>query len=253
MIKFMRDTRLMLGRSIRRTLRNPTWVLIGLFQPVLYLLFFAPLLEGLHIPGISRSGSLNLFVPGLLVMLAMFGAAFSGFGILEDLHGGVIERLRVTPASRLALLLGITLHDVLVFMLQCGIVVVAAAIIGLKVDIAGLLILFGLVALMGLMMVSVSYAIALLIKDNGGLAAVLNSVTQPLLLLSGVLLPLTLAPRLMQTLAQFNPFAYMVDAARALVDGRLGDASILPAFGIVSVLAALATTWAVRVFRRAMA
>ncbi|HEX6384744.1 MAG TPA: ABC transporter permease [Anaerolineae bacterium] len=151
MIKFISDTRLMFGRSLTRTVRNPMWIIVNLFQPLLYLLLFAPLLEGLQIPGFTQTNSLNYFVPGLLVMIA-FSAAFFGMNVLDDLRDGVVERLRVTPASRLALLLGMVLQDVLVFLAQCGALVVLATIMGLRPDWTGMLLLFGLLALVGLTM-----------------------------------------------------------------------------------------------------
>ena len=45
-MKTIRDTWLMYRRSLILTLRQPVWVAMGLFQPILYLLLFAPLLEG---------------------------------------------------------------------------------------------------------------------------------------------------------------------------------------------------------------
>jgi ABC-2 type transport system permease protein len=83
--------------------------------------------------------------------------------------------------------------------------------------------------------------------------ALASTVAQPLLLLSGVLLPLTLAPQWMRTAAKLNLFAYVVDDGRALVMGHWSDASILPTFGASLIVAALAVLWAARVFRRAAA
>ncbi len=45
-MKILRDTWLMYRRSLILTLRQPVWVAMGLFQPILYLILFAPLLEG---------------------------------------------------------------------------------------------------------------------------------------------------------------------------------------------------------------
>ena len=56
------------------------------------------------------------------------------------------------------------------------------------------LVVFGLLVLMGLLMASVSYALALKLRDEDSFAPLLMTVTLPLLLLSGVLLPLTLLP-----------------------------------------------------------
>lgn len=253
MTKFLRETQLIFARSLRRTIRNPAWVIIGLFQPVLYLLLFAPLLDSIRMPGFEDTNSLNVFVPGLLVMIAIFSAGFAGFGIIDDLREGVIERLRVTPANRLALLLGMVLHDVLVFLAQCLLLVVTALAMGFRADLLGLVLLFGLMALLGLMMASFSYALTLILRDQGALAAMLSTISQPLLLLSGILLPLTLAPKLLQSLAELNPFSHTVDASRALIAGQFGEHAILLAFAIVIALTVMTVLWATQLFRKATA
>src|SRR5262249_416067 len=109
----LRDTWLVFRRYLAITLRNPAWVVIGLVQPVLYLVLFAPLLQSVAaVRGFPAGGAYNVFVPGLLVQLGLFGSAFVGFSLIAELRGGVVERLRVTPVSRLALLLGRALRDV---------------------------------------------------------------------------------------------------------------------------------------------
>ncbi|MCI0713098.1 MAG: ABC transporter permease [Chloroflexi bacterium] len=250
---FLRHTQLIFMRNVRRTLREPAWIMIGMFQPVLYLLLFAPLLDNLVLPGYGDTSSLNIFVPGLLVMIALFGLGFAGFGILDDLRNGVIERFRVTSASRLALLLGMILHDVVVFLLQCAVLVVVATLMGFRADIVGLVVLFGLLALVGLMVAAFSYALGLIFRDESSLAASLSTLTLPLLLLSGVLLPLSLAPELLQTIADFNPFLHIVEAARALIHGDMGHNSIAIAYGVVFVMMLLTMQWAISLFRRATA
>ena len=77
----------------------------------------------------------------------------------------------------------------------------------------------------------------------------------PLLLLSGVLLPLTLAPGWMQP-ATLNPFSYAVDAARALFVGALTDPTAAHGFAVTAVLAVLAVlalARAARLFRQVAA
>jgi ABC-2 type transport system permease protein len=254
MTKFIRDTQLLLTRSIVTTLRNPVWVILGLFQPVVYLLLFAPLLDGLeHAPGFPSGGAFNVFTPGLLIMTSLLGTAFVGFGFLADLRAGVIERLRVTPVSRMALLLGRVLRDVAVLLVQSVLLVLVASVMGLKADPLGVIVACGLIALIGVVMSSCSYALALFIRDENGLAPMLNMVTIPLLLLSGIMLPLTLAPQSIRTIAAFNPLAYAVDAARALFNGDFGSTAIVSGFTVIGVLAILALWWAARSFRHATA
>lgn len=253
-MKLIRDTWLLFVREMMVTLRNPVWLIIGLFQPICFLLLFAPLLDGIaQAPNFPPGGALNVFTPGLLVMMGMYGASFTGFGLLADLRAGIVERLRVTPVSRLALLLGRALRDVVVLLVQSGLLVLAAWPMGLRIDVGGVAIALGLVALVGLLLAPCSYALALILKSEDALAPTVNFFLLPIQLLSGVTLPLTLAPLWIRQVAAFNPLTYAVDAARSLFNGALGDPTVPRGFGVLMVLAVLALWWAARQFRQATA
>jgi ABC-2 type transport system permease protein len=253
-MKLLRDTWLLFMRELMQTLRNPVWLIIGLFQPICFLLLFAPLLDGVaQAPGFPPGGALNVFTPGLLVMMGMYGAAFVGFGLLADLRAGVIERLRVTPVSRMALLLGRAIRDVLVLLVQSLLLILAAWPMGLRINPGGVAVALGLVALIGLVLASCSYALALALKSEDALAPTVNFFLVPLQLLSGITLPLSLAPLWIRNVAAFNPLSYAVDAARALFNGALGDVAVLRGFAVLALLALLATWWAAQSFRQATA
>ena len=81
---FLRDTYVVFARSLRLSLRNPAWVVIGLTQPILYLLLFGPLLKPALAPlgATTNAQTYRIFVPGLLVLLAIFGGLFQGFGLI---------------------------------------------------------------------------------------------------------------------------------------------------------------------------
>jgi ABC-2 type transport system permease protein len=100
-MKLLRDTWLLFMRELMQTLRNPVWLIIGLFQPICFLLLFAPLLDGVaQAPGFPPGGALNVFTPGLLVMMGMYGAAFVGFGLLADLSTRRCDRAPARHASQ---------------------------------------------------------------------------------------------------------------------------------------------------------
>src|ERR1700730_8599789 len=72
-MKLLYDTRLIFLRSLQITLRNPVWIVFGLFQPLCFLLLFAPLLEKIAgNPAFGSSNSLTVFTPGLLIMIALY-------------------------------------------------------------------------------------------------------------------------------------------------------------------------------------
>ncbi|HEY8681045.1 MAG TPA: ABC transporter permease [Candidatus Dormibacteraeota bacterium] len=235
-------------------LRNPAWVVIGVLQPVLYLVLFAPLLKSIaSVQGFPPGGAYNVFVPGLLIQLGMFGAAGVGFSLIAELRAGVVERFRVTPVSRLALLLGRALRDILMLLMQATILIVLSLPFGLSIHFTGVLVVLGLVGLLGLLMASISYACALWLKSEDSFAPLIFTATLPLLLLSGVLLPLTLAPSWLRAIAAANPLSYAVDAARAVFNDHLGDVSVEKGVLLTAVLAVFAVAIATRSFGRALA
>ena len=250
-MKFLRDTSLIFQRQMKLLLRNPVWIFVGLFQPVMYLLLFAPLLK----PALgvqTNAQAYEIFVPGLLVLLAIFGGLFQGFGLIAELRAGVIERSRVTPVSRLALLLGRTLRDVVNLLVQAVIITLLALVFDLRVFIGYLLLAYLMLALISLMTSALSYGIALVVKSEDALAPLMNTVAQPVLLLSGILLPLTFAPGWLQGVADWNPFSWAVNGTRALFRGDLGSNDVWQGLLIMAVLAVLAVVWAAREFARSV-
>jgi ABC-2 type transport system permease protein len=254
MTKTLHDTSLVFQRAVRQTIRNPVWVFILLAQPLFYLVFFGPLLERVTTAeGFPEGGAFNVFVPGLLVQLALFGTAFVGFNLVAELRYGVIERLQVTPVSRLALLLGRSGRDLVVLLLQCVLLVAISVPFGLDLDVGGVAIALGLLLLVGLTFSSLSYTLALILKSEDALAPVLNGASLPIILLSGVLLPLTLAPAWLQHVADVNPLSHAVEGVRALFNGQLGDASALRALLVMLACAVISVAIATRRFRRSAA
>ena len=245
----LQDTALIFGRYLRQTLRSKFAMLFGVLMPLLYLLFFGPLLTDLPLGG--GGSSWQVLVPGLLLQLGLFGAAFAGFMIIVEKSHGVVERMRVTPVSRLALLLGRVLRDTAVFVFQAVLLVLAAVVMGLRAPLAGILIGFVFVALLTVSLASLSYALAMRISTPAAFGPTINALTMPSMLLSGLMLPMSLAPGWLDALSHVMPFRYLVDAMRDAYVGSYATASM--AYGVLVAvgLAGLAVTVGTRVFREA--
>jgi ABC-2 type transport system permease protein len=255
MKKLLRDTYLIGKNELLIQVRNPLWLFFGLFQPIVYLALFSPFLSGIaNTPGFPTGNAIQFFAPGLLIMNVLFGAAFAGFGLIDQLRTGFIERIRVTPVSRVAIVLGLILRAPVVLIVQSAILLIVALVFfGLQISWTGILILAVLLILIGITMASLSFTIALITKEEGTLAAVTNFFTLPLLLLSGVMLPLTFAPSVIQNIATYDPFTYAVNASRSLVNGSLGNSSIITSFIIFIILCIVALAWFIRSMREAVA
>lgn len=254
MTTFALQTGLFFRRKLLETLRQPVWIITGLTTPVLYLALFAPLLRSLPAgPAFPRGHVLDVFVPGIMVLIAFGAGMGAGWAVIWELDAGVIERLRVTPASRLALLLGTVLRDIGMFAVPGVVVIAIGTVFGYHVHWGGLVLLLVLLALLTAACSATSSALGLVLRQIGSLAAVVTGAQLPLTLLAGILLPLSLGPAWLRALGHLNPMYYAVQAARALAAGTLGGWTVAVGFLVTGALAALALAWGTRAYQRAMA
>jgi ABC-2 type transport system permease protein len=245
---FLRESFIVFNRQLRMNLRNPAWVIIGMLQPVLYLLLFGPLLE----PVLSQLGGnkYTWFVPGMLVQLGIFGAFFAGFSLIGEWREGVIEAERVTPASRAALLFGRLYRDLLQLFVQALILVVLGLIMGMEFHLAGILVGVLLTLLLGGTCAAASNAFALTVKSEDVMAPVINLVMLPVLLLSGILLPMSFGAGWLQRLSDFMPIRHVVDAVRGAFFGDLDIGTMGWGVGWTALLFGAAVWWGTAVFRK---
>lgn len=248
-MNFWRASFIVFRRQLRMNLRNPAWVIIGMLQPVLYLLLFGPLLT----PLVEQFGATNaytFFVPGLLVQLGIFGAFFAGFSLIGEWREGVIEAERVTPASRTALLVGRLGRDLLQLLVQAMILVVLGYVMGMTASLAGVAFGVGLTLLIGGACAASSNALALTTKSEEVMAPVINMVMMPVLLLSGILLPMTIGPTWLQRASDFMPIRHIVDGVRSAFGDDFGASSLLWGSAWAVFLLLLAVWWGTATFRK---
>jgi len=248
-VRFVRESSIVFRRQLRMNLRNPAWVIIGLMQPILYLLLFGPLLK----PLIDQFGAANaytFFVPGMLVQLGLFGAFFAGFSLIGEWREGVIEAERVTPASRTALLVGRLARDLLQLLVQAVILVGLGYALGMDAPVGGMVLGVLLTVLIGGACAAASNALALTTKSEDVMAPVINVVMMPVLLLSGILLPMTIGPDWLERASNFMPTRWIVDATRSMFGGDFGGSEIYWGTAWAMVLFGLALWWGTATFRK---
>ncbi|MBP2705278.1 ABC transporter permease [Microbispora sp. RL4-1S] len=244
----IKHTGLFLAYELRNTLRNPVWPLFGILQPILYLLLFAPLLANTT-PGVPTAETLRQFTPGVMVMIALFGSLFVGFGMIAEIRGGVLERLAASPAARPAIVLGRTLRDMIVLVVQALVIVAVALLMGMRPSLPGVAIMLVLMALTGVFASGLSYGLALALRDENGMSQIMQFFALPLILFTGILLPMSLAPAWMQAVAKVNPLYHTVEAGRELFAGHLATAHVAVAFALMLALALITLRWSVRSMR----
>lgn len=229
-----RDVWNVLTRELKPVLRDPFTLIFSLLQPLVFLGLFAPLLiSGSNAPA---GETLQWFVPGVLVMIVLFGTGATGSNLQYEMMTGSHERTLVAPLARSSLLIGRALKEVAPIVIQSVIIVVIAWPFGFSFNPLGLLAGLGLLAVFGVGLGSLSYTLALGTKDREWLFwGVQQSLIFPLLILSGMLLPLDDGPAWMRVVASVNPVNWVVQAERALLAGDFGAMTV--AWGWVSALA----------------
>ncbi len=251
-MKLARDTWLTFQYEAGQLIHNPISIAISLMQPITFLLLFTPFLKS--VMGASTyGGAYRIYVPLLFCAMGLFSGLFAGFALIAAIRQGVIGRLRVTPLSRVGLLLGRELMYVLLTGFQAVVITVVALIFGLRVPPINLLLALILLALMVLIGVSISYILAIFVPNVNVLVNVTNGVTEPLALLAGVLIPLSVAPLWVRDVALWNPFAWGANGMRTIFQGHLGAQVVWEAGVILAGLAAVAVVASSRLFTREIA
>jgi ABC-2 type transport system permease protein len=199
---------------------------------------------------IGAANQYTFFVPGMLVQLGIFGAFFAGFSLIGEWREGVIEAERVTPASRTALLVGRLGRDLLQLLVQAVILVLLGYILGMRASVGGVVIGIALTLLVGGACAAASNALALTTKSEDVMAPVINVVMMPVLLLSGILLPMTLGPSWLQHVSDWMPVKHIVDAVRTAFTGSTVGSGLLWGSVWSLVLLAAAIWWGTATFRK---
>lgn len=249
-MNILKEILLLTKRAIEACLRNPIFLFMGVATPIIYLALFTPLLNTLVLNGgLKTDNVMTLFIPGMLPIIAFSTGIFTGFGMIDEIRSGVIERFRVTPARRFSILSGPVLFDTLTVFFQSILFIIIALPFGFRANIFGLLVLFILLALLTCTTSAFGNAMALIVKNEDRYAPIVHGINLPVLLLSGTLLPMTLAPRWLNIMAHFNPVYYVVEASRLLAQG-IFSIEVLYAFVVLIFFTLLTMIWATNVFRK---
>jgi ABC-2 type transport system permease protein len=230
-MKLVTDTGIVFARELRPTLRNPFSLAVALAQPVVFLGLFGPLVFG------STGESLQWFVPGVLVMLGMFGTSATGANLLFEMQTGAHERMLVTPLTRSSLLIGRALKELFPILVQALLIVLLTVPFGFRPDPLGTPVALLILAVFGIGLGALSYALALAVRKQEWMFWVVQqSLLYPLMITAGMMLPLDAAPGWLRAVSNVNPLTYVVEAQRALF---AGDATVRTA--VAGTVAALLT------------
>ncbi|HLI34020.1 MAG TPA: ABC transporter permease [Terriglobia bacterium] len=239
-------------RHFRNLMRQPLYIAFTLVQPIIWLVLFGQLFKKVVLlPGFGASAYVDFLTPGVVIMTVLFGAGWSGMGIIRDLDLGVMDRFLVSPASRVALIAGRLIQLALIAVIQSVLIVVLGMILGARFPggVRGVGLLIVCAVLLAVPIGALSSAMALVARKEETVIAASNFILLPLTFLSSVFMAGNLMPGWIQAVARFNPVEWAVIAGRSALSAHISWPLVATRIGFLVALTIVTAGLATRAFR----
>jgi ABC-2 type transport system permease protein len=249
----LRHAGFLTARSTRALWRQPAFAVATLVQPIIWLLLFGALFQGVaDLPGFGAEHGtyLEFITPGVVVMTALFSSGWAGTVYIEDMNRGVMDRLLASPVRRGAMMIGTLAYQALTTVLQTLVVVGIAFLVGARFPggWAGVGITLVAAVLISVIVASLSNALALLLRSQEALIGISQFIVLPLQFLSSAIMDVELAPEWVQTFARYNPVDWAVVASREALSAGTDWALVWSRLGLLVAVATVMAWLATRAF-----
>src|SRR5690348_10843048 len=148
--RFLGDTALLTGRSLRHIARSPDTIITTAVMPIAFMLLFVYVFGGSIQAG---SGPyVNYLLPGILLITIASGISYTAYRLFLDMQSGIFERFQSMPVARSSVLWAHVLTSLVANVISLVVVVLTALLMGFRsgagvlawLAVAGILILFTL-------------------------------------------------------------------------------------------------------------
>jgi ABC-2 type transport system permease protein len=240
------DTWHLFNKYMIITMRMPLWTLFTLIQPLIWLIIFGQLFGRF----VQAENYMDFMVPGILIMTVLFGSSWSGVSLLREISAGTVDKMLVSPVSRVAIVLSRVMHSAVQVIAQALIILVVAWLMGSTITMNPFYLLLGMliVFLLGIGFAAISNGFAITLQREEPLVMIGNLMTLPLMFFSSALVPKQFMPDWIQYISVINPITYAVEGVRAVLVAPPDFGAYAMGLGIMVVFAGATLTWAVLAF-----
>ena len=246
------DAWVLTKRNLTTWARVPAYIVFTVVQPTIFTLLFRFVFGG-AIPTVGIPGGyVNYLLPGVIGQTAAFATFATAIALAIEAQKGVIDRLRVLPIARSAVLVGRLAADGVRMLITLLVIVAVGYLVGFRFQngAGSAVAMVALAEALGLSICVVSAFIGLAIRQEEAVQAFGLIWLFPLTFVSSAFVPVATMPGWLQAFAVNQPITHVVNALRSLALGTpMGDnlwLSLVWMAGTVAVFMPLA----VRAYKR---
>jgi ABC transporter DrrB family efflux protein len=250
------DTLTIARRNLLVWLRVPAYIAFTVIQPIMFVLMFRYVFGGaIPVRGIP-GGYVNYLLPGILGQTAAFATFGTAIALAQELKKGVIDRLRVMPMARSAVLAGRLTADTIRMTVTILIIVGVGYAVGFRFEngVGPAILMILLALIFGLAICLIAAFTGLAIGDEESVQAFGMIWLFPLTFVSSAFVPIHSMPGWLQAFANNQPVTYVINAMRSLALGRAAgplEPSLWQGLAWIAGISIVFAPLAVRAYRRA--
>src|SRR5918996_1828629 len=217
--RFLGDTALLTGRSLRHIMRSPDTIITTTIMPIAFMLLFVYVFGGAISSGSDRY--VDYLLPGILLITIASGISYTAFRLFLDMKSGIFERFQSMPIARSSVLWAHVLTSLVANLISLVVVVGVAVLMGFRSGAGALawLAVAGILILVTLALTWIAVIPGLTAQSVDGAGA----FAYPLIFLpfiSSAFVPTESMPSVVRAFAENQPVTSIVDAIRALLSGQ---------------------------------
>src|SRR3954468_24134267 len=219
------DTWVLTWRNLTIWRRVPAYLVFTIVQPMIFTLLFRYVFGG-AIPVDIPGGYVNYLIPGVIGQTAAFATMGTAIALAAEVQKGYIDRLRVMPIARSAVLLGRLAADGVRMLITLLVIIGVGYLVGFRFQ-DGLGSAVGMILLaeaFGLTLCCVSMFIGLALRQEEAVQAFGLIWLFPLTFVSSAFVPVESMPGWLEAFAVNQPITHVINAMRSLALGTpMGD------------------------------
>jgi len=248
-MKALRDTFILLGRSMRHILRSPDTIITVAVMPIAFMLLFVYVFGGAIHAGTDNY--VNYLLPGILLISVASGVSYTAFRLFMDMQKGILARFNSMPIKRSSVLWSHVLTSIVSNSISLTVIIGVALVMGFRSS-AGILEWLAVIGILLLFMLALTWLAVipgLKAKSIDGASA----FSYPLILLpfiSSAFVPTSTMPTVVRVFAENQPVTAIVNSIRSLLKSTPVASDIWIALAWCVGIGLVAYIFAIKIYKR---